>query len=196
MAFVVLEGFSGTGKTTLARRLERRGWLRLQESAHALPSQVPVADNGNTCSDYSLLGATLTYTSTISRLRGTRDLIAEGFILSDLAYAKARFELKKSTAYPTMLALCREVLTIPRMRPDLYVLLDAGPETIDDRQVRKNGKDRNATEIFRAMYYKALAEIHQELNETNIERVRTDSEVEKTLDVILAALKMKGVAGV
>jgi thymidylate kinase len=95
-----------------------------------------------------------------------------------------------------MLALCREVLAIPRMRPDLYVLLDAGPETIDDRQVRKNGKDRNATEIFRAMYYKALAEIHQELNETNIERVRTDSEVEKTLDVILAALKMKGVAGV
>ncbi len=123
-------------------------------------------------------------------------MIAEGFILSDLAYAKARFELKKSTAYPTMLALCREVLAIPRMRPDLYVLLDAGPETIDDRQVRKNGKDRNATEIFRAMYYKALAEIHQELNETNIERVRTDSEVEKTLDVILAALKMKGVAGV
>jgi len=69
MHFVVLEGFFATGKTNLARHLERRGWPRLQESAHALPDHVPVADRGDTYSDYSLLGATLAYASTISRLR-------------------------------------------------------------------------------------------------------------------------------
>lgn len=193
MAFVVLEGFSGTGKTTLAQHLERRGWLRLQESAHALPDHVPVADRGDTYSDYSLLGATLTYTSTISKLRGTRDLVSEGYLLSDLAYAKIRFELKKSTAYPAMLALCREVLAIPRMRPDLYVLLDACPETIDDRVVGKNERDRNPTELFRARYYAALGEIHEETNEMNVEKVHTDSDAKRTLDMVLAAVKKRSV---
>ena len=194
MVFVVIEGFSGTGKTTLTRRLERRGWLRLQESAHALPDHVPVADSGDTYSDYSLLGATLTYASTISRSRGTRDVVSEGYLLSDLAYAKIRFELKKSTAYPAMLTLCREVLAIPRMRPDLYVLLDARPETIDNRQVGKNERDRNPTEFFRARYYAALAELHEEMNEINIEKVHTDSDAERTLDTVLAIVKKRSVA--
>jgi thymidylate kinase len=194
MAFVVLEGFSGTGKTTLAQHLERRGWLRLQESAHALPGHVPVADRGDTYSDYSLLGATLTYTSTISRLRGTRDLVSEGYLLSDLAYAKIRFELRKSTAYPAMLALCREVLAIPKMRPDLYVLLDAGPETTDDREAGKNERDRNPTKFFRARYYAALAEIHEEMNEVNVEKVHTDSDAERTLEMVLSAVKKRSVA--
>jgi len=59
MAFIVLEGFSGTGKTSLAMGLERRGWLRLQESAHAVPKDVPVAERADTAADFSLLGATM-----------------------------------------------------------------------------------------------------------------------------------------
>ena len=193
MVFVVLEGFSRTGKTTLARCMERRGWLRLQESAHALPDHVPLADRGDTYSDYSLLGATLTYASTISRLRGTRNVVSEGYLLSDLAYAKIRFQLKKSTAYPAMLALCREVIAVPKMRPDLYVLLDAGSETIDDRHAGKNEWNKNPTEFFRARYYTVLAEIHKELKELNIENVHADSDAEQTLDVILAAVKKRSV---
>jgi len=195
MAFIVLEGFSGTGKTTLARRLESLGWLRLQESAHALSDHIPVSDRGDTYSDYSLLGATLTYTSTISRLRGMRDLVSEGYLLSDLAYAKIRFELKKSTAYPAMLALCRELLLVPGMRPDLYLLLEAGPETIGDRQAGKNARDRNSTEFFRARYYSALAEIHDELEETKVEKVYTDSHAERTLEEVIAAMKKRKVIG-
>jgi len=195
MHFVVLEGFSGTGKTTLARHLEKRGWLRLQESAHALPDHVPVADRGDTYSDYSLLGATLAYASTISKLRETRDLVSEGYLLSDLAYAKTRFELKKSTAYPAMLALCREVLALPTMRPDLYVLLDAEPRTIHGRQSWKKERDRNSTEYFRARYYTALGEIHEELNEMNIEKVHTNSNTKRTLDAVLAAVKKRSVVG-
>ena len=193
MAFVVLEGFSGTGKTTLARRLEKRGWVRLQESAHALPDHVPVADRGDTYSDYSLLGATLAYTSTISRLRETRDIISEGYLLSDLAYAKIRYELKKSTAYPVMLAMCRQVLTDPTMRPDLYVLLEVGHETPYSKQVEKKESDRNTTGFFRTRYYTALAEVHEELGERNVERVYADSDSRETLHAVLAAMKRRNV---
>ena len=193
MAFVVLEGFSGTGKTTLARRLEKRGWLRLQESAHALPDHVPVADRGDTYSDYSLLGATLTYSSAISRLRETRDLVSEGYLLSDLAYAKVRFELKKSTAYPALLAICREVLTNPKIRPDLYIVLEPGHNTIHNGQVGKNERDKRMTGFFRARYYTALAEIHKDLGEWNVERVYTDSDSKVTLKVVLAIMKKRNV---
>jgi deoxyadenosine/deoxycytidine kinase len=193
MAFVVLEGFSGTGKTTLARRLEKRGWFRLQESAHALPDHVPVADRGDTYSDYSLLGATLTYSSAISRLRETRNLVSEGYLLSDLAYAKVRFELKKSTAYPALLALCREVLTNPKIRPDLYIILEARHNTLHYRQAGKKERDRNMTGFFRARYYAALAEIHKELGEWSIERVHTDSDSRVTLKVVLALMKKRDV---
>lgn len=193
MAFVVLEGFSGAGKTTLARRLERLGWLRLQESAHALPDHVPVAERGDTSSDYSLLGATLAYSSTISRMRASHRLVSEGYLLSDLAYSKIRYELKKSTAYPAMLALCREVLSNPLMRPDLYVLLMAEPETIGHRQAAKNPRDRNSTEFFRSRYYSAIQEIHRELGETNVENVHTGSRKSVTLERIIVALKKRSV---
>ena len=87
MTFIVLEGFSGTGKTSLALGLEKRGWVRLQESAHAVPRDVPVADRADTAADFSLLGATMTYSSVVSKLRGTRKIVSEGYLLSDLAYA-------------------------------------------------------------------------------------------------------------
>jgi len=193
MVFVVLEGFSGTGKTTLARRLEKQGWVRLQESAHTLPDHVPVADRGDTYSDYSLLGATLTYSSAISKLRETRDVIAEGYLLSDLAYAKIRFELKKSTAYSAMLAICREVLTHPKMRPDLYVLLEARHGTPYDRQAGRKERGRNTTGFFRVRYYTALAEIHRELDEKNLERVYTDPDPRTTLKAVLAAMNKRNV---
>ena len=193
MAFVVLEGFSGTGKTTLAQRLEKLGWLRLQESAHALPDHVPVADRGDTYSDYSLLGATLTYSSAISRLRETRGLVSEGYLLSDLAYAKIRFELKKSTAYPALLAFSREVLTNPKLRPDLYIILEAGRNTLHHRQAGKKERDRNMTGLFRTRYYTALAEIHKELGEWSVERVYTDSDFKATLRMVLAIMKKRNV---
>jgi len=193
MAFIVLEGFSGTGKTTLARRLERLGWLRLPESAHALPDHVPVADRGDTYSDYSLLGATLTYSSAISRLRETRDMVSEGYLLSDLAYAKIRFELKKSAAYPALLAICREVLTNSKIRPDLYIILEAEHKMLHNRQVGKKKRDRNMTAFFRARYYTALAEIHKELGEWNFEKVYTDSDSKVTLKAVLALMRKRNV---
>ncbi|HEY6282588.1 MAG TPA: hypothetical protein VIW22_01540, partial [Nitrososphaerales archaeon] len=143
MQFIVLEGFSGTGKTSLASGLEKQGWLRLQESAHAVPKDVPVADRADTPADFSLLGATLVYSSIISKLRRTRNIVSEGYLLSDLAYAKIRFELKKSDAYPAMFTMCRRILQETAMRPDLYILLKAGPETIDLRQKNKDERERN-----------------------------------------------------
>ncbi|MGD0319470.1 MAG: hypothetical protein ABSB56_07230 [Nitrososphaerales archaeon] len=193
MTFLVLEGFSGTGKTTLARHLEERGWLRLQESAHALPDHVPVAEHGDTYSDYSLLGTTLAYSSAISRLRKTRDLVSEGYLLSDLAYAKIRFELKKSTAYRALLTFCREVLKNPEVRPDLYIILEAQHNTPDNRPVRKDGKARRMAMFSRAKYYAALAEVHKDLGELNAERVYTDSDSRVTLKTVLALMKRRNV---
>ncbi|MDG6994188.1 MAG: hypothetical protein JRN36_04790, partial [Nitrososphaerota archaeon] len=107
MTFVALEGFSGTGKTSLAVRMEGMGWLRLQESAHAVSRDVPVADRADTAADYSLLGATMTYSSIIASQRQARNIVSEGYLTSDLAYAKIRMELGKSTAYPRMLSMVK-----------------------------------------------------------------------------------------
>jgi thymidylate kinase len=195
LTFVVLEGFSGTGKTSLAIGLERKGWLRLQESAHAVPRDVPVADRADTPADFSLLGATMVYSSIISKLRPTRMIVSEGYLLSDLAYAKIRHELKKSDAYPAMLTMCRRILQEPAMRPDLYILLKAGADTIDLRQRDKDERERNMTEFFRTRYYSALAEIHEELGEKNIEVVETDSHLEVTLRRMLEVLGRRKVVG-
>ena len=188
MAFVVLEGFSATGKTSLAILLEKRGWLRLQESAHAVPRDIPVADRADTAADFSLLGATLMYSSIITKLRDTKKIVSEGYLLGDLAYAKIRYELKKSDAYPAMMDMVRRVLQEEAMRPDLYLVLRAGPETIGMRQLGKDERERNPTEFFRTRYYTALAEIHQELGEPQPEPVETDGDPEVTLQEILKIL--------
>lgn len=188
MVLVVLEGFSGTGKTSLAIALEKRGWIRLQESAHALPRDVPVADRADTAADFSLLGATMTYSSMISKLRQTRNIVSEGYLLGDLAYAKIRYDLKKSDAYPDMVRIVKRLLEVPGMRPDLYILLKAETDTINHRQMSKDERERNVTEYFRMRYYTALAEIHRELNEETIEAVETDSNEEATLQTILEVL--------
>jgi thymidylate kinase len=195
MTFIVLEGFSGTGKTSIATGLERLGWLRLQESAHAVPRDVPVADRADTPADFSLLGATMVYSSIISKLRPTRKIVSEGYLLSDLAYAKIRYELKKSDAYPSMITMCRRILQEPAMRPDLYVLLKAGAETIDVRQRNKDERERNMTEFFRTRYYSALAEIHEELGERKSEVVETDTDLDVTLKRILDVLERHMVVG-
>ena len=193
MAFIVLEGFSGTGKTSLAMGLEKLGWLRLQESAHAVPKDVPVAERADTAADFSLLGATMMYSSMISKLRGRRNVVSEGYLLGDLAYAKIRYELKKSDAFPSMLAMVRRILEDPSLRPDLYILLKAGTDTIDQRQKNKEDRERNVTEFFRTRYYTALAEIHEELNQRETEVIRTDSDLQVTLGNIIEVLARRKV---
>jgi thymidylate kinase len=195
MAFIVLEGFSGTGKTSLAMGLEKRGWLRLPESAHAVSKDVPVAERADTAADFSLLGATMMSSSVISKLRGTRNIVSEGYLLGDLAYAKIRYELKKSDAYPSMVTLVKRMLQEPSLRPDLYILLRAGRENIDIRQKGKDEREKNLTEFFRTRYYTALAEIHDEMGEGSIETVETNSDVEATLRVILGVLARHQVTG-
>jgi thymidylate kinase len=195
MVFVVLEGFSGTGKTTLASALERDGWLRLKESAHAVPKDVPVADRADTFADYSLVGATMVYCSLISKLRRSRNIVSEGYLLSDLTYAKIRYELKKSTAYPAMMALCKKILSDPLMIPDLYIVLQAGAEIIDSRQRHKNRRERNDTKFFRNRYYSALSEIHTELQQDNIERIDTDGDTKATLRKIADVLSSRRLMG-
>jgi len=192
LAFVALEGFSGTGKTTLALGLEKLGWMRLAESAHAVPKVVPVAERADTAADYSLLGATMVYSSVIAKLRGERKIVSEGYLLSDLAYARIRCDLGKSEAYPAMLEMCRTILRQESLRPDLYILLEARPDTIEARQHGKDDRERNATEFFRTRYYTALAEIHRELGQDNVERLYSDSDPSATLRGVVELLRKKG----
>jgi thymidylate kinase len=191
LAFIVLEGFSGTGKTTLAKELEGRGWLRLTESAHAVSSMVPLAERADTFADYSLLGATMVHSAVISKSRETRNIVSEGYMLSDLAYARIRYDLKTSECFPAMLAFCRDMLTHDSLRPDLYILLQARPDTIERRQQGKDSRNRNVTEFFRTHYYSALMEIHQMLGENQVERIDTDSDTSLTLQKILEVLKKR-----
>jgi thymidylate kinase len=190
VVFIVLEGFSGTGKTSVAIALERKGWLRLPESAHSVPSTVPLADRADTSADYSLLGATMVHCSVISKLRTEMRIVSEGYLLSDLAYAKIRYDLKKSDAYPSMLAICKEILH-KGLGPDLYVQLEAEADTIEARQRLKNDRDKNLTEFFRTRYYSALSEVHEELGENNVEKTHSDSNIEATLERILEILSRR-----
>jgi thymidylate kinase len=194
VVFVALEGFSGTGKTTLARRLEGRGWLRMTESAHVVPRDVPVADRADTFADYSLVGATMVYSSLISKFREKRNIVSEGYLLSDLAYARIRFDLHKSEAYPSMLAMCENILSHAQMRPDLYILLKATPETIEQRQIRKNEREKNLDEFFRTRYYSALDELHERFGRDDVEAVFTDSDIDGTFAAVVALLKRRKLA--
>ncbi|MDV3293559.1 MAG: deoxynucleoside kinase [Nitrososphaerales archaeon] len=189
MVFVVLEGFSGTGKTTMAKGLERNGWLRLPESAHVVPRDVPVADRADTFADYSLIGATMVYSSLISKYRDTRNIVSEGYLLSDLAYARIRYDMGKSEAYPSMLEMSKRILSEDRMQPDLYILLKARPQTIGERQLRKNEREKNLDEFFRTGYYKAIMDLHERLGQEKVETVYTDSDLKATLSSVEAVLR-------
>lgn len=133
----------------------------------------------------------MVYSSLISKFRGERNIVSEGYLLSDLAYARIRYELKKSTAFPAMMSLCKKILSEPPMKPDLYIILLAGAETIGRRQRNKNKRERNVTEFFRTRYYSALDEIHDELKESNIERLETDGDPSLTLGRILEVVRAK-----
>jgi len=192
LVFIVLEGFSGTGKTSLAKELEAKGWLRLAESAHVVPSQVPVADRADTYADYSLVGATMQYCSIIASNREKRDIVSEGYLLGDLAYARIRYDLGRSDAFPVMLTLVKRILSDDKMQPDLYVLLKARPETISRRQVTKDEREKNLTEFFQQRYYTAITDIHARLGQSQLETVYTDGGQTETLAEILRVLKEKG----
>ena len=193
MTFIVLEGFSGTGKTTLAKTLERRGWLRLPESAHAVSSEIPVGERADTFSDYSLVGATMQYASIIARSRRDRDIVAEGYFLSDLAYALIRYDLRKSAAFPHLLEMVRSVLREGVLQPDLYLLLRAHSATIRRRQEEKNEREKNVSKFFRERYYTAIEYVHGELRQGNLEIVNTDNDAEKTLARIMVKLRRQGI---
>jgi thymidylate kinase len=193
LTFIVLEGFSGTGKTTLAKTFERRGWLRLAESAHAVSGEIPVGERADTFSDYSLVGATMQYASIIARSRRERDIVAEGYFLSDLAYAVIRYDLKKSAAFPHLLEMVRNVLGERILQPDLYLLLRAQSATIRRRQEEKNEREKNVSKFFRKRYYTAIEYIHEELGQRNLEIVNTDSDAERTLARIMVKLRSHGI---
>jgi len=193
LTFIVLEGFSGTGKTTLAKTLERRGWLRLPESAHAVSSEIPVGERADTFSDYSLVGATMQYASIIARSRRDRDIVAEGYFLSDLAYALIRYDLRKSAAFPHLLEMVRSVLREGVLQPDLYLLLRAHSATIRRRQEEKNEREKNVSKFFRERYYTAIEYVHGELRQGNLEIVNTDNDAEKTLARIMVKLRRQGI---
>jgi thymidylate kinase len=189
LVFIVLEGFSGTGKTSLAMELERKGWLRLAESAHVVPKQVPVADRADTYADYSLVGATMQYSSIIASERESRNIVSEGYLLGDLAYARIRYDLGKSDAFPVLLTLVKRVLAEKKLQPDVYILLRAKRETISSRQVTKDERDKNLTEYFQTRYYSAIEEIHERLEQEKVETVFTDGGQEETLSRILRILE-------
>lgn len=195
MVFVALEGFSGTGKTSLATGLERMGWLRLAESAHVVPKDIPVADRADTYADFSLVGATLQYCSIIAENRGKRNIVSEGYLLGDLAYARIRYDLDKSDAFPVLLTLVKKVLADKKMQPDLYLLLKAKTDTIGKRQLAKDEREKNLSDFFQNRYYSAIMEMHQRLGQDKLEVVYTETDPGKTLATILKVLRDKGLVG-
>src|SRR3989454_10244625 len=167
--------------------------MRLAESAHAVSSEIPVGERADTFSDYSLVGATMQYASIIARSRLDRDIVAEGYFLSDLAYALIRYDLRKSAAFPHLLEMVRSVLRKRVLQPDLYLLLRAHSATIRRRQEEKNEREKNVSKFFRERYYTAIEYVHGELRQGNLEIVNTDSDAEKTLARSMVKLRRHGI---
>ena len=167
--------------------------MRLPESAHAVSSEIPVGERADTFSDYSLVGATMQYASIIARSRRDRDIVAEGYFLSDLAYALIRYDLRKSAAFPHLLEMVRSVLREGVLQPDLYLLLRAHSATIRRRQEEKNEREKNVSKFFRERYYTAIEYVHGKLRQGNLEIVNTDSDAEKTLARIMVKLRRHGI---
>src|SRR2546426_3951703 len=166
--------------------------MRLAESAHAVSSEIPVGERADTFSDYSLVGATMQYASIIAMSRRERDIVAEGYFLSALAYALIRYDLRKSAAFPHLLEMVGKILRERVLRPDLYLLLRAHSATIRRRQEEKNEREKNVSKFFRERYYTAIEYIHGELGQRNLEIVNTDSDTDRTLSRIMAKLKSHG----
>jgi thymidylate kinase len=179
MVFIALEGFSGTGKTTISRLLARRGWVAIPESAHFVPKTVPLADRGNTYSDYALIGATLTSSYDIVNLRRERNVVADGYIVSDLTYSKIRYERGQSKAYPVLRRFVFSLLKDKLLVPDLFVVLKADEDTIYRRQKYKEEREKNINIYFMERYYKILYMLHREMGH-NFTNLSTDERKEKT----------------
>lgn len=189
LMFIALEGYSGSGKTTVARMLERRGWLRLAESANILPNDIKVGDRADKYSDYSLFGATMTHSATIASQRQKRRIVSEGYLISDLAYALIRYKLKMSDAFPKLFQIARDFLRDEKLRPDVYILLTANEQTIRSHQRRKSSRDRIITESFYESYYTGIERLHRRLGQQPIIKVQTSSNVYTTLKKIESGIK-------
>lgn len=192
LVFIVLEGFSGTGKTTLSKLLEKRGWMRIAESAHILPNTVPVADRGDTFSDISLIGATMQFSSMIASNRAKKRIVAEGYLISDLTYAKIRYELGMSIAFPYLYEVVKGIMHEKQLEPDIYFLLSARDSLIYSRQKRKSERDRNINSYFRKRYYQIINELHHQFGNRNIRIISTESDPKVTLQKIINELIERG----
>ncbi len=161
----------------------------MAESAHIVSSQVPLAERADTFSDYSLVGATMQYCSIIARSRREKEMVAEGYLLSDMAYALIRYELGMSSAFPHLVPLVRRIMSDRQLEPDLYFILKARSSTISRRQEEKNDREKNMSEFFMRRYYTAIEQLHREFEQDNFEVVNTDGDAEKTLTRIMTKLE-------
>jgi thymidylate kinase len=184
MVFIALEGFSGTGKTTISRNLYNKGWVSIPESAHVVPDSVPLADRGNTYSDYALIGASLMRMYEIASLRKNKYVVADGYIVSDLTYAKIRYEKGLSNAYPALYNFVKSILGDENIVPDLFIVLTAKEKTIKERQRFKEERDKNLSKYFMKRYYRILYGLHKEMRHKFV-NLSTDDDIEVTAEKIL-----------
>jgi hypothetical protein len=121
------------------------------------------------------VGEVLSAAYEIAHQRAARDIIVEGYFLSDLAYFKVRQTLGTSTAFAPIRALVQEVLRDARLVPDLYAVLRIAPTELTRRQERKAARDRLENQYFAARYYEFLYELHREFGHSAHVDVSSDA---------------------
>lgn len=125
--FLAIEGLPGSGKTTLGEAMERSGWVFMREvSVSVLDGEgVPIGDRGNEDTDRKIFAEDWKRMEKVRALLGEgKDVVADGYFPTTLAFAAARFKAGQSRCYAELLETYREAVRAGRViRPTMYVRL-------------------------------------------------------------------------
>jgi len=160
---VVVEGLPGSGKTTLAKMLEKDGWTRFPEVAtETAAAQIAVAASDDLALDPFIMCEEVRREER-ARLSPSNQILLESSHIANLAWAKARADRFKTCGYETYLKYYQMARAKNRLlKISAYLLLDITPR-VSKQRYPKVGRIELPDERFLSSVSKNLLSFHERL---------------------------------